>query len=323
MKKIFIYMFTAAAVFATGCSKQYDDTALLNRLDAVQAQIDKVKADLEVYNTEIAALSQLAQKYSAGSAVTVVEEIKEGDNTIGYKISFDDGTSINVMYGQNGADGHDGVDGEDGYIGTDARDGHSPVVGLVYQDGRYYWTVDGELLKDSDGNPVPASADSEAGVAKNGSTPQVSMENGKWYVTLDGVKTEVGSVADTEATLVVDGIFADENTVVTGEDTVSVTLADGTVMMFPMYQEYSITFSKPGEGDVLNYTLTGKFDSPKVTVMCSGGWDVVVDQTACTITLTSLVEEQRVDATFNVLVSDGKHSTNGQFCITEGNLIYE
>ena len=323
MKKIFIYMIAAAAVLATGCSKQYDDTGLQKRLDAVQAQIDKVKADLEVYNTEIAALSQLAQQYSAGSAVTSVDEIKDGDKTVGYKISFDNGTSINVMYGQDGADGRDGVDGADGYIGTDAQDGHSPVVGLVYQDSRYYWTVDGELLKDSDGNPVPASADSEAGVAKNGSTPQVSMENGKWYVTLDGVKTEVGSVTDTDATLVVDGIFADENAVVKGEETVSVTLADGSVMVFPLYQEYSITFTKPGEEDVLSYTLTGKFDSPKVTVMCSGGWDVVVDQTACTITLTSLVEEQRVDATFNVLVSDGKHSTSGQFCITEGNLIYE
>jgi hypothetical protein len=178
---------------------------------------DKVKADLEVYNTEIAALSQLAQQYSAGSAVTSVDEIKDGDKTVGYKISFDNGTSINVMYGQDGADGRDGVDGADGHIGTDAVDGHSPVVGLVYQDGAYYWTVDGQLLKDANGNPVPASANSAAAAAKPGSTPQVSLEDGKWYVTLDGVKTEVGSVTATEATMVVDGIFADENAVVKGE----------------------------------------------------------------------------------------------------------
>ena len=323
MKMKAIYMTVAAIVLAAGCAKTYDDSDLLSRLDAVQQQIDKVRADLDTYNTEIDALQKLAAAYSAGSAVRTVEDLMEDGKQIGYKIVFDDGTSVDILHGKNGEDGRDGIDGANGYIGIDSVDGHSPVVGVVLQNGRYYWTVDGALLTDEAGNPLPASADPEDSEAKNGVTPEVSLENGKWYVSYDGVKAEVGTVSDVEAKLVVDGVFADANAVVKGEQDVTITLADGTLMVFPLYQEYSITFTKSGEGDVLNYTLTGRFENPTVSVMCSGGWNVTVDQNASTITLLPKDSGNRVDADFNVLVTDGKHSVSGEFFIIEGTLIYE
>ena len=323
MKMKAIYMAVAALAIAAGCTKNYDDSAFLSRLDAVQQQIDKVRADLDTYNTEIDALQKLPAAYSAGSAVRTVEDLMEDGKQIGYKIVFDDGTSVDILHGKNGEDGRDGIDGTNGYIGIDSVDGHSPVVGVVLQNGRYYWTVDGKVLTDASGNPLPASADPNESEAENGVTPVVSMEDGKWYVTYDGVKHEVGNVADTEATVVVDGVFADENAVIKGEQDVTVTLADGTTMAFPLYQEYSITFSKQTEGDVLDYTVTGLFDNPTVSVMCSGGWNVTVDQNASTITIMPKDAENRVDANFNVLVSDGRHSVSGEFFIIEGALIYE
>ena len=322
MKMKAIYMAVLALVLAVGCSKNYDDSEFLSRLDAVQQKIEEVSADLEVYNTEIEALNQLASAYSSGVAVRTVEDLLENGSQVGYKITFDDGTSIDILHGKNGENGRDGIDGDDGYIGKDSVDGHSPVVGLVLQDGRYYWTVDGVVLKDAAGNPLPASADPNDSEAENGVTPVVSMEDGKWYVSYGGVKQEVGTVSDVEANLVVDGVFAAEDAVKVGEQEVTITLADGTTMVFPLYQEYSITFTK-GEGDVLNYTITGLFNNPTVSVICSGGWKVTVDQNASTISLVSKDAENRVDANFNVLVSDGRHSVSGEFFIIEGALIYE
>ena len=139
MKMKAIYMAVAALVIAAGCTKNYDDSAFLSRLDAVQQQIDKVRSDLDTYNTEIDALQKLAAAYSAGSAVRTVEDLMEDGKQIGYKIVFDDGTSVDILHGKNGEDGRDGIDGANGYIGIDSVDGHSPVVGVVLQNGRYYW----------------------------------------------------------------------------------------------------------------------------------------------------------------------------------------
>lgn len=324
MKRYIYYIMAVLAVSAAaGCTKNFDDSGFQSRLDAVQQKIDQVKAELEVYNTQIAALKTLAQASQTGASVKSVEEVLENGAVVGYKIVLDNGNSITVLNGKDGEDGEHGTPGKDGHIGTDGTDGHSPVVGLVYQDGAYYWTVDGELLKDSEGKPVPATANTNDITAKNGVTPVVSLEDGKWYVTFGEEKILLGDAAATEDVLVADGVFADENAVVVENGEVTVTLADGSKITVPMYQEYSITFTKPGEEDVLSYTLSGLFENPQVNVICSGGWNAAVDQTAETITVTPLVEGVRPDAVFNVLVSDGTHSVSGQFSVKEGNLIYE
>jgi hypothetical protein len=324
MKRYIYYIIAVLAVSAaSGCTKSFDDSQFQNRLDAVQQTIDKVKADLDIYNTQISALQALAQANQAGASVKSVEEILENGVVAGYKILLDNGNSLVVLNGKDGEDGEHGTPGKDGHVGTDGTDGHSPKVGLVYQDGAYYWTVDGEFLKDSKGNLVPATANTNEITAKNGVTPVVSLEGGKWYVTFGDEKICLGEASATEDVLVADGVFADENAVVVEKGVVVVTLADGSKISVPMYQDYSITFSKTGQEDVLAYTLTGFFENPQVNVICSGGWDVDVNQTAATIAITPIAEGVRQDAVFNVLVSDGTHSVSGQFSVKEGNLIYE
>lgn len=324
MNRYIYFIVTVLAVsVAAGCTKSFDDAQFQKRLDSVQQTIDKVRADLNAYNAQISALKSLAQASQVGASVKSVEDILENGTVVGYKIVLDNGNFITICNGKDGQNGEHGTPGKDGHVGTDGTDGHSPQVGLTYQDGAYYWTVDGELLKDSEGNLVPATANTNEITAKNGVTPVVSLEGGKWYVTFGEEKIYLGDAAATEDVLVADGVFADENAVVVENGVVVVTLADGSKISVPMYQDYSITFLKSGDGDVLSYTLSGFFANPQVNVICSGGWNVIVNQTAATIAITPIEEGVRQDAVFNVLVSDGTHSVSGQFSVKEGNLIYE
>lgn len=66
-----------------------------------------------------------------------------------------DGNKIRTT-GDNGADGEDGADGENG---TDGKDGHTPVISIDTFEGKLYWKIDGEWLKDADGNKVPATGE--------------------------------------------------------------------------------------------------------------------------------------------------------------------
>lgn len=84
--------------------------------------------------------------------------------------------------------------------GEDGQDGKTPIIGAEKDtDGVYYWTVDGEWLTDSEGNKIKAQGstsqegtDGEDG--KDGITPQLKIENGKWYVSYDegNTWTELG-----------------------------------------------------------------------------------------------------------------------------------
>ena len=66
--------------------------------------------------------------------------------------------TITVYHGKDGVNGTDGTDGEDGKDGTDGQDGTAPVIGVKPDtDGVYYWTLNGDWLRDSDGNKIPTT----------------------------------------------------------------------------------------------------------------------------------------------------------------------
>ena len=72
--------------------------------------------------------------------ITGVEEVKEGDTVIGYTIHFYRQGDVTLYHGTKGADGV------------------TPVIGVVQKDdGRWYWTLNGELLTDDKGNAICAS----------------------------------------------------------------------------------------------------------------------------------------------------------------------
>ena len=119
MKRFFLFS-AILTLFLTGCGKEYDDTALKGRVDTLEEQVQS-NADA------IKALQgKLEEATQQGLTVTVTPI------TGGNKLTFSDGTSIDIMDGDKGADGAQGPQGADGKNATisikESADGSSYVI---------------------------------------------------------------------------------------------------------------------------------------------------------------------------------------------------
>lgn len=104
--------------------------------------------------------------------------------------------------GINGKDGKDGVDGKDGSNGKDGKDGYVPEISVLKILDTYYWTIDGEVMHDNEGNMIIAQyAKGQNGVdGKDGITPKLRIEKEYWEVSYDnGVTwTQLGKATGAE-----------------------------------------------------------------------------------------------------------------------------
>jgi hypothetical protein len=157
MKKIFIYIMTAAAM-AAAC-QEYDHTPILDKLNEYEERIEKLEELCKKMNTNISALQTIVSALQDNDYVTGIAKVMEGGEEIGYMITFSKSGTVTIYHGQDGvdglpgqdgtpgqdgADGLPGQDGADGKDGVDGKDGHSPVIGVRQDaDGVYYWTLDG------------------------------------------------------------------------------------------------------------------------------------------------------------------------------------
>jgi len=314
--RINIFLLTGIALIASGCQSAYDDSALTGRLAALDARIQALSGELDRMNGNVAALGGLSAAYMAGSTITAVEELYDEEGILtGYKISFTKGDPVIIHNGRDGRNGHIGTDG---VPGTDGTPGHSPVVGIKMVDGVLYWTVDGEILLDGQGNPCLASPDPSSALAKDGETPVVSVEGGNWVVTVGGESRILGPVSDSEV-LIVDGVFAAVD--VSGNPVVF-TLSGGETLAISKAVPFSIGLQK-GSGDyVLDWTVEGNCSAVSVDVITDGSWTAVVsslsDHTG-TITLSPPATYR--DASFMVLAGDGVSSGACSFSIISGTIV--
>ena len=175
------------SLFLSGCG--YDDDEVWNAINDQEERIAALEEWQKTANENIAALQAIV---NGNDYITSVEEIKEGDEVIGYTINFYRQGEVTI------------------YNGKDGEKGDMPVISVTEgEDGRWYWTVNGELLEDANGNPVCASgkdgedgedgedgqdgADGEDGQpGSSGSSapiPQVKTENGEVYLSVDGGTT--------------------------------------------------------------------------------------------------------------------------------------
>ena len=113
-----------AAPMLTSC---YDDSALNEKLEAVQNEVDQIKTDLTQLKSDLAALKAAVD---ANLSVSQLNQLPDG-----YELVFSDGTKAVI------------------------KNGTSSVVGAKEdEDGVIYWTLNGEWLLDADGNKIKASA---------------------------------------------------------------------------------------------------------------------------------------------------------------------
>lgn len=166
-----------------GCT---DLTDLDNRVKDLEGRMTKVEGLVKSANESISSLQKLIDAQSKNKSVRDYRKLEDGT---GYVLVMSDGEEIVV------------------------RSGKMPQIGMIEEDGVLYWAIDGKIIHDAKGNPVPAKgpkgdpgepgqpgqpgepgepgqpgADGTDGV--DGITPQLRVDaDGYWEVSLDNGTT--------------------------------------------------------------------------------------------------------------------------------------
>ena len=256
MKKIFVIACAALLGFAS-CTKDLENRvgALENDVESIQQQLTELTTKL---NKEVDDLKKLIDALKENVYVTGVSEIQEDGKVVGYTITLSKGKALTIYHGTNGKDGSNGLDGING------KDAVAPTVGVVVEDGVYYWAVNGVALTDAEGNKLPVYAETDA--------PEFKYEDGKWWISTDGTWSPLVSAGTG------DSVFSAVN-----YDDASVTfvLADGTEIVLPRQAAFSLNIASdvtviPGASVNVGYTITGATENTTVYAVADAGYSVKV-----------------------------------------------
>ena len=167
------------------CSK-FDDSKLWEAINKNAKDIAELKELCCQMNSDIKNLQTLVAALENADQITNISPLADGS---GYSITMKKYGTIVIKNGENGADGTNGTNGNDGENGKDGEDGKTPVISVAQDtDGIYYWTINGDWLKDENGNKVKAvGIDGNGGVdgqngtnGNDGKTPQFDIREGYW-----------------------------------------------------------------------------------------------------------------------------------------------
>lgn len=311
-RKTLTLLLLAALTFAA-C--KYDDSALWEQVNqnteelaAQAARIAALEAWQAETNTNIQALQTLLSTTDYITAVTPV--VKDGVE-VGFTISFLNTPAITIYHGTKGDKGDKG---------------DTPQIGAAQgDDGNWYWTLNGEFLTDTDGNPIRANG-TQGGQGEPGSDgddaplPQLatgaklneqqittdsqnkniepdaiylSVDGGKTWTRVSGEDGEKGDTGDTGPKG--DSFFESVDT--TNADYVTFKLADGSTFQVPRYTGISLTFNPTSLSLLYDETKTIKctaegsaeFTTDNLFIVAPAGWkaDIALTRSASTgFTLT-------------------------------------
>ena len=264
-----------AALTLAAC--KYDDSELWEQVNqnteelaAQAARIAALEAWQAETNTNIEALQTLLSTTDYITAVTPV--VKDGVE-VGFTISFLNTPAITIYHGTKGDKGDKG---------------DTPQIGATQaDDGNWYWTLNGELLTDTDDNPIrangtqggqgdqgPAGDDAplpqlatgakltDQGITTDSQNNPIaadaiylSVDGGQTWTRVSGEDGEKGDTGNTGATGPQgDSFFESVDT--KNADYILFTLADGGTFQVPRYTGISLTFDVPGVS--LPYGQTAK-----------------------------------------------------------------
>lgn len=326
-----------AALTLAAC--KYDDSELWEQVNqnteelaAQAARIAALEAWQAETNTNIQALQTLLSTTDYITAVTPV--VKDGVE-VGFTISFLNTPAITIYHGTKGDKGDKG---------------DTPQIGAAQgEDGNWYWTLNGELLTDTDGNPIRANG-TQGGQGDQGPAgddaplPQLAtgakltdqgittdsqnkdIEPDAIYLSVDGGKTwtrvsgEKGEQGDTGATGPKgDSFFESVDT--KNADYVIFKLANnGGTFQVPRYTGIGLTFDVPGVSLPYGGTATiqctaegsAEFTTDNLFVVASAGWkaDIALTRAASTgFTLTVTAPDTDSEGEILVMLDNKKGST--------------
>ena len=314
MKKALLILAGAALVLSSCNNKEIlsrldqhdqDIAGLQNNVKDLQSDVAGLKDAVAQINSNISALQTIVTALQNNDYVTGVENVKDDKgNVIGYTIKFSKSAPITIYHGEKGAKGdkgdkgdqgdpgepgtpgEPGAPGEPGTPGKDGVDGNTPVIGVKESGGVYYWTIDGKILTDAEGHPIPVTGNDGApgnpgNDGKDGITPQLRINEGNWEVSYDEGETwtvvgpaqtasEGGQSCDCE-----DAVFSD---VKETKSAVVFTLSDGSTLRIDKLIEFSLNMddsavTMAGEATEIPYTLSGVGNGEsRVDAIASGDW---------------------------------------------------
>ena len=328
MKARKTFLLLLAALTFAAC--KYDDSALWEQVNqnteelaAQAARIAALEAWQAETNTNIEALQTLLSTTDYITAVTPV--VKDGVE-VGFTISFLNTTSITIYHGAKGDKGDTG---------------DTPQIGAAQDDdGNWYWTLNGEFLTDTDGNPIrangtqgeqgPAGDDAplpqlatgtkltEQGVNTDTQNEDIepdaiylSVDDGQTWTRVSGAKGEQGDTGATGPKG--DSFFKGIDT--THADYVTFTLADGSIFQVPRYTGIGLMFNPASLSLLYGGTATiqctaegsAEFTTDNLFVVASAGWkaDIALTRAASTgftLTVTAPADITSGVATGEILV---------------------
>lgn len=262
MKKSLLII-TAALLYAgfSGCSK-YDDSDLWNSVNSLEQKLKTLEDKVNQMNSEIDAMQTLVNALNAGKWI-VGEPV---ETATGYTITFNDGTTLTLRHGNEGAPGAD-----------------APVIGVREEGGVYYWTITANgstnWITDGQGQKLPVS----------GTTPVVGVDD-EGYWTINGVRLTGADGQPVKASGDGgDSFFAD---VSDDEYAVTFTLANGAVIVIPKADALAIAldvenplFVRCGETQEHRITLSGV---GTMIITKPDGWKATVKGSILSITAPPL-----------------------------------
>ena len=259
-----------AAGALVGCAEAYDDTEIKNKIEELEDRTAALRDLCDRVNTGITLVSRLEEARQLNRKVTqVVENRDEAGKVTGYAVSFTAGSDLTIECP---------ADGKDGYVGKPGEDAQAPSIGVVQHDGKDCWTIGGELVRDEEGNPVPLYA-YEGGEKTDGRTPQMKVEEGRWYYRL--------AETDQWTPVAVSVIYGDGNLFASvqedGDNVVFNLSAGGSltlkkVKFFSMRLETLSASVKAGNDIEISYFLTADDTQIEVEAFAPAGWAVTVSE---------------------------------------------
>ena len=256
----------------TGCTGLVQE-----ELEETHAKLKALQELVASANAELSALDKIVSLLDDKHTIDPVS-LKETED--GYEVSFKDGKTIFIPYGKDGSDGRTLI----------------PVGVMQAEDSLYYWTVDGEWLTDADGNKMRAGA-TDGSDAVDGIVPQVKVEDGFWWISVDGGENfeKIASCEEMNGV----GVFSGIDT--TDPSKLVLTLLDGTVLELPRQQSVKVSF----KGQAIDTLLIGAGELLPIP------YEVVVEGADS----TSVVVTSGTDGTYFSRIVEGSQPGKGNVMV--------